>query len=184
MGKLKRLKKKGKIQITMDRKFSEFKKDEKRNFEKDLSEVAKTDKKDIKEKKYKRGCVFFEGKLDQIIIDELLHKYENGKVASSNDHSVEMNAFVKKYSIKQMCQKPEIDIITSRKGYTTQNLIRSDNVASSKPVGLINGFHLNSKITFNIILNPLFLNEELGAMLFVSLSVPHPLTSFKNYMIR
>lgn len=120
--------KQGTVQITMDRSFSEFRKEDQDAFEKELSEVTKTDEKDIKMKKYKRGCVLFEGELDQTIIDQLLYNYESRNRGPVTDDSVKLNAFVENHSIKQLFQieKARPDIITSRKSHTARNPVRPD----------------------------------------------------------
>ena len=125
----------GKLQIIMNQSFSDFDKNKKKRFEKDLGkEIEKGNKNNKKKKipkdpKYKRGCVIFEGELDLTCIDNILINYSDYKDNPISGKHNSLAQFIKKYSITNIAkfEKVNIEILVRNKYKNIRSFFSPEN---------------------------------------------------------
>lgn len=90
------------IRILMKRSYSDFDKEKKEEFLEDLAEISGCPKSEFIDVVFKRGCVYFEGKLERASVERLLELYENIDNIEGNDDAKLFKEFLEKHSVEKI----------------------------------------------------------------------------------
>ena len=90
------------IRILMNRSYSDFDKEKKKEFLDDLADISGCPSTEFMEVVFRRGCVYFEGKLERASVERLLDLYENIDNWEDNDDVKLFKEFLEKHSVEKI----------------------------------------------------------------------------------